>query len=429
MTSNGWADALLAVIVLAPMAAIVVPSAVALPADDRQWTILGCSASAVGAFVLLVAGQHPHVSRLAPDDLALAAAGATAALALSVRPAAQSAALAAATTVALCGVVAGAPGRPSSVGPLLAVAGASALLGSTRQTAGVLQLATGAGVITAGAGVHAGGRGGAGAVIIGVALMVIASTAAHRDATAVLVPSALVLSLRVAPVLAGTANARWLAVALAGAAAVIALTPVPVIDRVSGPAAVLALWVLVAAVEPVPGTASAARVLGAATIFVLVLGGPLAMLSALPGVAMAVAAVADGGGWVRAVLGALLAVSIAGAMRCTPAAAATRIRGVDAVAIVLAVWLVVRPTAWTWARVGDVVAYSDGTVLALAAGSIAAVALAARGEALELMHVGTWLLRDGTRDQPLARRLVVAVFVVTAATGIATALLLRSARL
>ena len=44
----------------------------------------GCIASAAGAVVLLITGQHPDVGRMQPDELALAASAATALLAMKL---------------------------------------------------------------------------------------------------------------------------------------------------------------------------------------------------------------------------------------------------------------------------------------------------------------------------------------------------------
>src|SRR5207302_1432331 len=86
MSSTTWAEAVLVVTVLAPVAAVVLAVALALPDEERRVPVAGCVVAAVGAGVLLVAGQHPSVARLAPDDLALAAIVGVALLAVS-RPA------------------------------------------------------------------------------------------------------------------------------------------------------------------------------------------------------------------------------------------------------------------------------------------------------------------------------------------------------
>ena len=89
-TSTGWAEAVLVITVLAPVAAVVLAVGIALPGDDHRWTTAGCAVSATGALVLLVSGQHPQIARLAPDDLALAASTAvltTVALGAGLMPA------------------------------------------------------------------------------------------------------------------------------------------------------------------------------------------------------------------------------------------------------------------------------------------------------------------------------------------------------
>src|SRR5205814_4688073 len=135
-----------------------------------------------------------------------------------------------------------------------------------------------------------------------------------------------------------------------------------------------------------------ARVLAAGAVFALLLGGPLALLAGLPGAALLVPAIADGGGWPRAALGLLLAATLAGLLLGRPAATRVHLRVVDGITLALTAWLVVRPTAWAWAHVADADAYSDGTVLALASALIAGVFVTARRGSFDLTEVGPWLL-------------------------------------
>ena len=262
MTSTTWSDVLLIAVVLAPLASVVLAFSRAAPNVDARWTTGGCAAAAVGAFVLLVSGQHPHVSRLAPDDLALAAAAASAALAVGVRPSARSPLIATIVTVVMCGIASGAPGDPSTVGPVLGLAAAVALVALVRDSGRPTIAALGSAVVVIAAGTRVGGNGGAATVIIGVAVVAIAASVSLRRAATVLVPIALLLGLRVGPALAGTSTARWLAVVLGVAGAGLAVLPtvVPACAR-SARCAALVPWTLAAAIGPLDGTpvARAAR--------------------------------------------------------------------------------------------------------------------------------------------------------------------------
>ena len=167
----------------------------------------------------------------------------------------------------------------------------------------------------------------------------------------------------------------------------------------------------------------------AATVLALLLGGPLALIASVPGAAVLVSSLADGQGWPRPVLGVLVALTLAGVLRGASAGTRARLRPVDGVALALAVWLVVRPTAWTWAHASLDRAYDEGTVVALASGLIATAMLRARDSSLSLTPVATWLVVDDEAPTEARSRIATPVAVVTVALGIAAALLLRSARL
>jgi len=429
-TSTGWAEAVLVITVLAPVAAIVLAVGIALPGDDHRWTTAGCAVSATGALVLLVSGQHPQIARLAPDDLALAASTAIALLALGARAAASPPMLAAAVTVALCGVTAGAPGEPSIVGPVLGLAAAVALVAVVRDTAPLIVATIAVGTVAVAAGVRSGGHGGASVALVGAAFVTVLAAIGARRAIAIVVPVALTLGLRTAPAVASTSTARWVAVVV-GCAAVALVIAVLLVPRFPAMAfgAALGPWALVAALEPVPGTAGAARVLAAATVLALLLGGPLALIASVPGAAVLVSSLADGQGWPRPVLGVLVALTLAGVLRGASAGTRARLRPVDGVALALAVWLVVRPTAWTWAHASLDRAYDEGTVVALASGLIATAMLRATTVPSSLTPVATWLVVDDEAPTEARSRIATPVAVVTVALGIAAALLLRSARL
>jgi hypothetical protein len=427
MSSTTWAEAVLVVTVFAPVAAVVFAVALALPDEERRVPVTGCVVAAVGACLLLLAGQHPSVARLAPDDLGLAAIVGVALLAIS-RPADERTPLVAAmVTVASAGVSAGMPARPSTIGPVLGIAGVLVLAALARELHPIGVGVAAVGVVAAAVGVHNGGRGGAAVVVLSAAVLAVLGSVPRR-AIGVIAPLALVLALRVAPELAGQSAARATAVVL-GIAAVIAATASVTSSRwtVQARCAALAPWALVAAIEPVPGTGGAARALVAAAVLALLLGGPLASLAALPGGAVLVYAIADGDGWVRATLALLLALTLAGLLRPDVSPTGRRIRAVDGVGAALGGWLVVRPSAWTWMHISDVTAYEEGTAIAVAVALLLGVVLAGQGAALDRAAVPPWLVVDDTEAVPSgAARLPT---VVGIATGIVVALLLRSARL
>jgi hypothetical protein len=430
MTSSAWADALLVAVVLAPLAALVLAVAASAPNDDQRWTTGGCAIAAAGSVVLLVAGQHPHVSRLAPDDLALAASAATALLALAVSGSARTPVVAAVVTVAMCGVASGAPGQPSTVGPVLGIATAVALLTLTRDAGRLATAATSIGVVVIASGVRVGGDGGAAEVVIGAALVATASSNSARRSATVLMPLALLLALRVGPALAGTSTARWLAVVLGTAGAGLALLPAIAPGRVSLSVCVaLVPWTLAAAIGPLPGTPVAARALAAGTVITLALGGPLALLSAAPGAAMFVFAVADGHGWVQLVLAVLLIATLLGLTSGRAGSATARVRVVDAVVLTAGAWFVLRPTSWTWARVAGLRAYSDGTALAVAVALIAGVLLTITGRRVATEPLTPWIVAEEERAVPPSTRAQVVMAAATVLMGLVAAALVRSAAL
>src|SRR4051812_38252071 len=104
MASHTWAEIVLAMTLLAPLASVLVLMLVAIEDHDGRWATGGCALAAGGATVLLVTGQHPVLSRLAPDDLALVAIAGTALLALCDRDARRRPASAIALTITGCGI-------------------------------------------------------------------------------------------------------------------------------------------------------------------------------------------------------------------------------------------------------------------------------------------------------------------------------------
>ncbi|MEY2453515.1 MAG: hypothetical protein QOD92_3089 [Acidimicrobiaceae bacterium] len=430
MTSNAWADALLVAVLLAPLASVVLAVAVAVPAEDRRWTTGGCALAAAGSIVLLVMGQHPHVSRLAPDDLGLAAAAATALLAVGVRESARTPVVAAALTIMICGLTAGSPGRPSTVAAVLAMAAATALVTLTRDSGRLTLAAISVGVVLTAVGVRVGDRSGAVTLIVGTAVIAVAASLSPRRAVNMLVPVSLVLALRVGPQLAGTAEARWLAVALALAGVGLAVVPaIPRWRATSLGVAALVPWALVSTIGPLAGMPVAARALAVGTVLALTLGGPLALLAAAPGTAMVASALAGGDGWPRPVLALLAIATVIGLTTGSSRPVAPRSRAVDGVAALAASWFVLRPTSWTWTRVEGLQAYSDGTVLAAATALIAGVALAISGAHLIPEPIAPWVLADDEHDSLPPARVDLLLMSAVALMGIIAAALLRSARL
>jgi hypothetical protein len=409
---------------------MVLAVAVAAPNHDQRWTIGGCAIAAMGAAVLLVSGQHPHVSRLAPDDVALAAAGATAFLAIGVRASARAPTVAAAVTVVTCGIASGSPGHPSTVGPVLAIAAAIVLLTLTHGPGRITIAALSTGAVVVAAGVRTGGHGGAAAVIIGVALVGIAASISTRRAINLLTPLALLLGLHVAPALTDTAQARWLAVALGVAGAGLALLRA-IAPRGAAPALCAALvpWTLAAAVGPLSGTGVAARALAAGTVIALALGGPLALLAATPGGALLAYAIADGQGWPRPVLAVLVLATVFGLTQGHAGVTAARLRVVDVIAIAGGAWFVLRPTSWTWTRVAGLRAYSDGAALAVASALIAGVLVAMTGGRPATEPLASWMVAGEDQDSSPPARLGPGMVAATALTGLIAAALVRSARL
>jgi hypothetical protein len=313
------------------------------------------------------------------------------------------------------------------------MAAASALLTLTRDSGRLTTAALSTGVVVAAAGVRAGGHRGAAAVIIGAALLGVAASISARRAVNVLLPLALVLGLRVAPALAGTSQARWLAVALGlGGAGVAVLPAITTRFAALMPCAALVPWTLAAAVGPLAGTPNAARALAAGAVIALVLGGPLALLAAAPGAAGFAYAVADGHGWPRAVLAVLVVATLLGITRgrAGPVApAASRVRVVDVVAFAAGAWFVLRPTSWAWTRVGGLGDYSEGAALALASALIAGVLLRLTGRRVTTEPLVSWLVAGEAQEASPATRVAVDMMVTVALTGLIAAALVRSAGL
>ena len=434
MTSSSWADAVLVVVLLAPLASVILALAVAAPTDDARWTTAGCGIAGVGALVLLVAGERPEVARLAPDDVALAAVCAVALLAVGLPRPWRSPALAAAVTIAIAGIVAGQPGDPSTVGPVLALAAAAVVLaaapGSSWQDSAVVAASA---AIAAG-GVRWGDERGTVLVAIGAGLAGAVAARSPRQPLVVLLPVGLLVALRVVPGLGAGTTGRATAVALAAAAAAVVVLP-RVLRRLaawsSAPAA-LALWTVAAAIGAVESSGVAARPLAVAAVLALALGGPLSLVSAVPGLALLAYALADGAGWARAALVAALVATIGAALSdWHPDHGKATLRPVDAIAAALAAWFLLRPTSWAWVGARGLGDYDEGIAIAAAVALAVAVAATARGARVAVAPLTALLVGAPPRDvggdeAPRAPRVAIAA---TALLGLVAAALVRSARL
>jgi hypothetical protein len=93
------------------------------------------------------------------------------------------------------------------------------------------------------------------------------------------------------------------------------------------------------------------------------------------------------------------------------------------------VWLVVRPTSWTWTRVSGLSAYSDGTALAAASALIAGVMIAlARGH-IAAEPFARWIIEEDSVAVRPSARVEVGIVAAAALMGLVAASLVRSARL
>jgi hypothetical protein len=431
VNASVWANVVMVVALVAPVAAFM--TALLVVAEPEEWGRVGCGIAAAAWAVVLVAGQHPHIGRLAPDDIAMAASIGVALL--GFRAFGASAAPVSVLTAALAF---GQVGSPSTVAPLLGIAAAAALVAIAGYNHPRATAAVATGVVVAAIGVHAGGRGGAALVLVACAVIVVAGTESPRSPLVVVVPVALTEALRVGPAVASSSAGRWVAVAFALAGLLTVAAPAiseraPAFPFVTA----IALWTLVAAAGPYAGALDAARPLAAATVLVLMLGGPLALLATLPGAVVLVDAIAGGSGIGRFALAACAfgAFALAGSEivhEHSPersGAPRPRPEPLDAVAIALSAWLVLRPTAWSWLRLTGLRAYTQGVALATASGLLAGVALFILGATWQ-GPVPVRLMLDCGTSPPSAPAQVRRVTAVAAgAMGIVAALLVRSARL
>ncbi|MGI8663028.1 MAG: hypothetical protein ACR2LQ_07430 [Acidimicrobiales bacterium] len=404
MTS--WERAVLVVSIAMPLTAVAI--ARALKADVQRCARAGALVSFVGFTALLVGDRLPELGALQPDALALLAA-AGAALVAAVLAGEHLVPGALALIAVAIGACAAPSGSPSAGGALLGAAGAVAVTAAVSDTAVALTVAGALGVAAAGG------------VALVVALPVAVLAAGRRSgAVSVALPGLLLVGLRALP---PEAPGRWAAVALAGAATLLALVPPRTGQLRMLPAVPVGVWALVAATGAVPGLEAAAVLLAAAATLLVVIDLPVGLLTALPGAVALEHALLDVGGRTAVVLGALAGVTaLALALTARGAAPAPAAR---VLAAALATWLVLRPTAWTFGSEPDLGQYQAGAASAGAAGLLATVAATAAG------WVAVAAPAPLPRPPPSAvslrqRRATVAA---TAVMGIVAAALLRSSSL
>jgi len=425
MKSDAWAEVLMVVAIVAPLAAILVTRAIARRADQR-WFVVGSAVGAGAWLVLLVAAQQPTVGRLAADDLALAAGAGTCILALGLAASTNLPAVAAGVSALTAAVAVGTESGPSTVAPLLGVALAGVFLVSRPGAQLVRAGAFAVGVALAGLGLHSGDHRGAVLVLVGAAAIAVAGAVVPRDVWVVVVPAALVLGLRVAPALDGASISRWCAVGFGAAGVALAVMRRP------WWCAALVPWTFAAAAGALPGTAGAGRALAAGAVLALALGGQLAVVAAVPGAALFTYALVEGDGWVRPVLAALLAAAAVSVSVAQPPRPEGEVewRWLDAIPALAGAWLVLRPTSWTFLHVDDLSTYVEGTAFAIVAGVIGGVATVVSGR-FTLTPLAPWFI-GGDRDSEdgvIGRRVEIVPVVLVVLTGIVAVALVRSARL
>jgi hypothetical protein len=426
MKSDAWAEAVLVGAIAAPLAAIVITRAIARR-DDRRWFVVGSAVGAAGWLLLLLAGEHPTLGRLAADDFALAAGAGTCILAIGISASENLPLVAAAVSAVTAGVAVGTAAGPSTVAPLIGVALAAGLLVARPGPHVVTASVFAAGLVLAGVGLHTGDHRGAVLVLAGVTAIAVAGALVPRDALVVLVPAALVLGLRVAPALDAGSVSRWTAVGLGVAGVALAAVRRP------WWCAALIPWTLAAGAGALPGTAGAGPALAAGAVLALALGGQAAVLAAVPGAALFTYALVDGDGWVRPALAVLLGATVVGLSMAQSASdgEAQAWRWIDSVPAVAGAWLVLRPTSWTFLRVDDLSAYVEGTAFAIAAGLIGGVAAIASGRftVTELRPLFVRSTVEPSEAGAVEPGVEIAPVLLVVVTGIIAAALVRSARL
>jgi hypothetical protein len=428
--SEQWAEVAMVVALVLPLAGLV--PVLVLAGDATQWARIGAILSAALWVVILVAGHRPEVGALRPDQLAAAAAAGAALVAAAVAGPWSGAA---ATAVAL-GLVA-TKGSSLDPGALVSAMAAAVVLAAAaprstgERTDPVRTSLAAISIVALAAGVHVGATS-TGLLLVSVgAALVVAVAGFSVGPVAVVLAGGLAAGLRWLPVLDQADHRAWAGTGLALAAAVAAVLPFAVRRLATlGPAVPLALWSLAAATD-VGGTRPAAGLLAVAAVLSVVLGGQASALFALPGAAVLAHALTDAGGGREAVV-AVAAVVTLGALATSRPTVVSGVASVrDAVvrnpvavpAIAAGLWLVLMPSAWRWARPGDVAAYEEGVAVAVAAAvAVCALLLAAGAPPPDIRGLFG-------RQEPLPAttpRCRVAGIVVAAALAIVAAALVRS---
>lgn len=404
-------DLWLAVAILAPLAALV-PAVVGVPGPDEVWRVASPVVSAAAWLLVLVGGPDASIGSLRPSAVAAAAGVATSLLAAAADRAVEGVLrppIVAASVIGL-GLAVGDSAGPSGLALAVSLLAACAVLASRRggMPAGVegslLLVAAGGAAIAVAGMVILNGRTGTfsigqdpqagllpGALAIAGAAVVVAASARPGLDASVLTAGALALGVEAAATVPDSGGAWALAVVLGAIAVAMLAAPRsgrvprwPLLPGVAASAGVVAL-----AATAVAGgiAAGAGALLAAGAVLGLVTGGRAAPLLAVPGgVALAHTLVLEGG--VPAAIVGVLALAAATGIadliaRRTmhtggPVFTAADIRPVHAAAALLGAWLAVAPGSWAWAGASGLGPYDDGAAVMAAAGMLVAVATGAR---------------------------------------------------
>lgn len=215
---------------------------------------------------------------------------------------------------------------------------------------------------------------------VGLGIAAVGSSARPARATVVVLPAVLVVGLRTLPSVLDISVRSRNTAAIALAATGLAVIVLPLLRprlRPADAAPAVASLALAAALGPVPGVAGAAGLLGAGSVLAAALPAGFAGLAAVPGAVAFGDALVDGRGVTAAVLGLLTAG--AAVLLLGQRTRVARPGTAQLVAVGLTIWLLVRPTSWTWAEPPGFSHYTDGVALAAAAGLIAALVAVATG--------------------------------------------------
>ncbi|MGH9245809.1 MAG: hypothetical protein ACRD29_16120 [Acidimicrobiales bacterium] len=403
--------ALLIVGLLAPLA-VLVPSFGKTPRPEvsRRWARAGNGASLLAWLAVLAFGLEPELGALAPDSLAVATAAGAALVGLAVAAVGGVGELVA-TGVALtvlgagaCVTVDGAPSvpavglalvvvvvidavarRPWLIGMVVAAAGLALLGGAVWALGGTTALPFGARNL-GDPRLLAPDTGPLVVLAIGCVLIGLVAATTPRRPLALLLPGGLAVAARVLPAVHDADGAAWLSVVLAGAATALTVVAssdpgsrrLPAMSLGSPVVASLAMWTVAAAATPLAGSSVAAALLGAAAVIAVPLPPVVAALVGLPGAALLVGMVAEGG-WLPVTIAVLVPITGWALARrhCRPVDVALTVS--SSVAGVLGFWLIVLPETWSWT--GDVERtavdrYQEGALVAMAAALVVAVAVA-----------------------------------------------------